>query len=164
MFLQLAFAVITFARNPFYSLIDGDLISLTGRRNKHEKKKKKGENNYLPYSNWSSLRCIALMHRHLRHSTCNLKAIDVCWGFTWLLPPYSLQGMKRAVWGPAAPLRLQNPGGRFLSGEDGGSIMPPYTQDASRNHRYWHPLSFSNDWSSATHFCWLTNSNLICRI
>jgi len=36
LFLQLAFAVITFAHNPFYFLIYGDLISLQLCRNDHE--------------------------------------------------------------------------------------------------------------------------------
>lgn len=40
-FLQLAFAVITFAHNPFYSLIYGDLISLPVCRNNNNFLKKK---------------------------------------------------------------------------------------------------------------------------
>lgn len=124
--------------------------------------KKRRENNYLLYSNWRSVRWIPLMHRHLRHPTCNLKAITICWGCTCLITPYSLRGLRgRCVVLQLGP--LQNPAGRHLSGEEGGSTMAPLAQDASGNHRHWHLLSLANDRSSATHFCWLTNSNLICR-
>lgn len=71
------------------------------------------------------------MHRHLRHSTCNLKAINLCWGCTWLITPYSPQELK----GGCVVLQLgplQNPQWeRDPRGEHGGSTEPPHAQDAS---------------------------------
>lgn len=74
-------------------------------------REKKREKNYLPYNDWICVRCIALMHRHLRHSTCNVKAISICWGCTWLITPYSLEGL-RGWWVVQQLGPRQNPAGR----------------------------------------------------
>lgn len=117
----------------------------------------KKKSDCLPYSNWSSLRCMALTHRHPGHSPRNVRAIGAWWGCTRLLPPRS------PLCGPAAPLRLQTPGGSFPGGED-EEVPCLRSTGRARNHRCCHPPSFASGRSSAPRFCWLTSSKPICRV